>query len=175
MMAPLPLCRFLLCLLWPLLLELLLPLLELAPELGADGLSLLLEVDCPLLLADVSYKKKNSLEILYINPFQITLFLHNNIIMIKDYLFISIVWKRKSVNKRLFICIRYTCFFGIWLELEVEVEVSPVSGRVVSTSDESCFSVCVKFLLASARALVSNFGFFEGGSPLSELAEVFLL
>lgn len=36
---------------------------------------------------------------------------------------------------------------------------------MVRTSEESCFRVCVKFLLASARALVSNFGFLAGGSP----------
>jgi hypothetical protein len=32
------------------------------------------------------------------------------------------------------------------------------SDFVVSTSDESCLSVCVKFLLASANARVSSFG-----------------
>ena len=41
------------------------------------------------------------------------------------------------------------------------------SGFVVRTSEESCFKVCVKFLLASAKAFVSNFGFFAGGSPVS--------
>ena len=41
------------------------------------------------------------------------------------------------------------------------------SGRVVRTSEDSCFRVWVKFLLASAKALVSNFGFLAGGSPLS--------
>ena len=41
------------------------------------------------------------------------------------------------------------------------------SGFVVRTSEDSCFKVCVKFLLASAKAFVSNFGFLAGGSPVS--------
>ena len=43
------------------------------------------------------------------------------------------------------------------------------SGLVVSTSDESCFNVWVRFLLASASALVSSFGFLAGGSQCSAL------
>lgn len=35
---------------------------------------------------------------------------------------------------------------------------SSLVDLVVSTSEESCFSVCVRFLLASANARVSNFG-----------------
>ena len=34
------------------------------------------------------------------------------------------------------------------------------SDFVVSTSDESCLSVCVRFLLASARARVSSLGLY---------------
>ncbi len=38
------------------------------------------------------------------------------------------------------------------------------------TSEDSCFKVCVKFLLASARARVSSFGFFaRGGSQQGAL------
>ena len=50
-----------------------------------------------------------------------------------------------------------------------------VSGRVVRTSEDSCFRVCVKFLLASAKALVSNFGFLAGGSPLVSLVSLLIL
>ena len=34
------------------------------------------------------------------------------------------------------------------------------------TSEDNCFSVWVRFLLASASAFVSNFGFFAGGSDV---------
>ena len=37
---------------------------------------------------------------------------------------------------------------------------------MVRTSEESCFRVCVKFLLASAKAFVSSFGFLACDSPL---------
>ena len=46
-----------------------------------------------------------------------------------------------------------------------------VSGLVVSTSELSCFSVWVRFLEASAKAFVSNFGFLAGGSPLGSEAD----
>jgi len=42
------------------------------------------------------------------------------------------------------------------------------SGLAVSTSDESCLRVCVRFLLASAKALGSSFGLLAGGSSRSE-------
>ncbi len=46
----------------------------------------------------------------------------------------------------------------------------PASGRVIRTSDDSCFSVCVRFLLASARARVSSFGFFAGGGSFKAVS-----
>ena len=47
-----------------------------------------------------------------------------------------------------------------------------VSVLVVRTSELSCFSVWVRFLEASAKAFVSNFGFLAGGSPLGSEAAV---
>ena len=46
-----------------------------------------------------------------------------------------------------------------------------VSVLVVRTSELSCFSVWVRFLEASAKAFVSNFGFLAGGSPLGSEAD----
>ncbi len=46
----------------------------------------------------------------------------------------------------------------------------PASGRVIRTSEDSCFSVCVRFLLASARARVSSFGFFAGGGSFKAVS-----
>merc|ERR1719347_1933909 len=43
-------------------------------------------------------------------------------------------------------------------------------GLNVRTSEESCLRVCVRFLLASANALGSSFGFFAGGSSLDLLS-----
>ena len=37
-------------------------------------------------------------------------------------------------------------------------EEEALAALVLSTSDDNCFRVCVRFLLASASALVSNFG-----------------
>jgi hypothetical protein len=38
------------------------------------------------------------------------------------------------------------------------------------TSEDSCFSVWVRFLLASARARVSSFGFFAGGGSAATMS-----
>ncbi len=46
----------------------------------------------------------------------------------------------------------------------------PASGRVIRTSEDSCFSVWVRFLLASARARVSSFGFFAGGGSFKAVS-----
>jgi hypothetical protein len=46
----------------------------------------------------------------------------------------------------------------------------PASGRVIRTSDDSCFRVWVRFLLASARARVSSFGFFAGGGSFKAVS-----
>ena len=53
-----------------------------------------------------------------------------------------------------------TSFFG----LVGGTGVGLCSGFVVITSEESCFKVWVRFLLASASARVSSFGFLDGGS-----------
>lgn len=67
----------------------------------------------------------------------------------------SIIAPFPSVARR-FLC--RSSFFGLGVL---------ASGFVVRTSEDSCFKVCVKFLLASAKALGSNFGLLAEGSPVA--------
>lgn len=82
-----------------------------------------------------------------------------------EWLLLELLLELLDAACRLFLL--FSSFFGLeWWVVGGLLLVS--AGCVVSTSDDSCFSVCVKFLLASASACVSNFAFFLcGGSQPS--------